>query len=87
MKGSVVPPLPMGGPRGWGGARHYLQVVFSVDGEAVTEHVPHDEEVGLLAVHAHPVHPQEARQQRAAVTLHHVLGGEDDMTVTHQNTR
>lgn len=41
--------------------------------QSVAEHVPHDDQVGLLVVHAHPVHPQELRQQRAAVTLHDVL--------------
>ncbi|TNN73338.1 hypothetical protein EYF80_016501 [Liparis tanakae] len=48
-------------------------VVLPVDDHSVAEHVPHDDQVGLLAVHAHPVHPQELRQQGAAMTLHYVL--------------
>lgn len=65
-------PAP-GGVSGWGVTPRYLQVVFPVDGEAVAERVPHDQQVGVLAVHAQPVHAQEAGQQRAPVTLHHVL--------------
>jgi len=41
--------------------------------QPVTEHVPHDDQVGLLVLHAHAVHAQELGEQRAAVTLHYVL--------------
>lgn len=43
--------------------------------QSVAEHVPHDDQVGLLTVHAHAVHPQELWQQGATVTLHNVLRG------------
>lgn len=52
----------------------HLQVVLPVHHQSVAEHVPHDDQVGLLAVHAHPVHSQELRQQGAPVTFHYVLG-------------
>lgn len=51
----------------------HLQVVLPVNNHSVAEHVPHDDQVGLLAVHAHTVHTQELRQQGAAMTLHDVL--------------
>lgn len=57
--GSVVPP--------------HLQVVLPVYNQSVAEHVPHDDQVGLLVVHAHPVHTQELWQQGATMTLHYVL--------------
>ena len=50
-----------------------LEVVFPVHHKPVAEHVPHDNQVGLLIVHAHAVHPQELGQQGAAVTLDNVL--------------
>lgn len=53
----------------------HLQVVLPVHQQPVAEHVPHDQQVGLLVVHAHPVHAQELRQQRAAVALDDVLQG------------
>lgn len=51
----------------------HLQVVLPMHHQSVAEHVPHDDQVGLLTVHAHPVHPQELWQQGATVTLHYVL--------------
>lgn len=51
----------------------HLEVVLPVYNQSVAEHVPHDDQVGLLVVHAHPVHTQELRQQGATVTLHYVL--------------
>lgn len=41
--------------------------------QSVAEHVPHDHQVGLLAVHGDAVHTQELWQQRVPVTLHYVL--------------
>lgn len=41
--------------------------------QSVAEHVPHDDQVRLLVVHAHPVHTEELWQQSTAVTLHYVL--------------
>lgn len=61
IKGHVVPP--------------HLQVVLPVYHQSVAEHVPHDDQVRLLALHANPVHAQELRQQGATVTLHYVLQG------------
>lgn len=51
----------------------HLQVVLPVYHQSVAKHVPHDDQVGLLTVHAHPVHAQELWQQGAAVTLDYVL--------------
>lgn len=51
----------------------HLQVVLPMYHQSVAEHVPHDDQVRLLVVHAHPVHTQELWQQSAAVTLHYVL--------------
>lgn len=65
---------PMITIKGGRGTPQYLQVVLPVHGQAVAEQVPHDQQVRVLAVHAHPVHAQEARQQRLPVALHHVLG-------------
>ena len=50
-----------------------LEVVFPVHHKPVAEHVPHDDQVGLLVVHGHAVHPQELGQQGAAVALDDVL--------------
>lgn len=65
-----------GGASGWGPPR-YLQVVLPVHGQPVAEGVAHGQQVALLALHAGAVHPQELRQQSAAVALHHVLRGGD----------
>lgn len=46
--------------------------------QSVAEHVPHDDQVGLLTVHAHPVHTQELWQQRASMTFHYVLQGRNN---------
>lgn len=51
----------------------HLQVVLPVDHQPVAEHVPHDQQVGLLVVYADSIHSQELRQQRAAMTLDDVL--------------
>lgn len=51
----------------------HLKIVFPVHDEPVAEHVPHDDEVGVLALHAHAVHAEELREECAAVTLHYVL--------------
>lgn len=51
----------------------YLQIIFSVHDESVTEHVPHDDQVGVLALHAYPVHAQELWEKCATMTLHYVL--------------
>ncbi len=52
--------------------------------QSVAEHVPHDDQVGLLIVHAHPVHTQELWQQGAAVTLHNVLQRGNSREFTRQ---
>lgn len=62
----------------------HLQVVLPVDHQSVAEHVPHDHQVCLLVVHADPVHSQELRQQRAAVTLDNVL--ERDTSVSQEQS-
>lgn len=51
----------------------HLQVVLPVHHQSVAEHVPHDDQVGLLVVHAHAIHTQELWQQGVTVTLHDVL--------------
>lgn len=51
----------------------HLKIVFPVDDEPVAEHVPHDDEVGVLALHAHAVHAKELRKERVAVTLDYML--------------
>lgn len=48
----------------------------------MAEHVPHDDEVGVLALYAHAVHAEELREERAAVTLHYVLQ-ESRETIKH----
>lgn len=51
----------------------YLQVVFPVDNESVAEHVPHDDQVRVLALHCNPVHAQKLREECTAMTLHYML--------------
>lgn len=51
----------------------HLQIVLPVYDEPVAKHVPHDNEIGVLALHADAVHPEELREQCAAMTLHYVL--------------
>ena len=51
----------------------HLKVVLPVHHQSVAEHVPHDDQVGLLILYTHTVHPQELGQQSAAVALHYVL--------------
>lgn len=66
--------------RGSGSRPGHLEVVFPVHDEPVAEHVPHDDEVGVLALHAHAVHAEELREECAAVTLHDVLRETDTET-------
>lgn len=54
-------------------AQSHLKVVLPVHHQSVAEHVPHDDQVGLLILYTDTVHPQELGQQSAAVTLHYVL--------------
>lgn len=65
----------------------HLQVVLPVYNQSVAEHVPHDNQVGLLIVHAHTIHTEELRQQGATVTLHYVLqrGNTSEFTCQVQN--
>lgn len=65
----------------------HLQVVFPVHDEPVAEHVPHHDEVGVLALHAHAVHAKELREERAAVTLHDVLQGKKERERGKKKTR
>ncbi len=51
----------------------YLQVVFPVDNESVAEHVPHDDQIRVLALHRNPVHAQKLREECTAMTLHYML--------------
>lgn len=44
-----------------------------MDGQLVAEHVPHDDEVGVLIVDGNTVHAEELREQCDAVTLYNVL--------------
>lgn len=53
--------------------RAYLQVILSVHVQPVAEHVPHDQQVGVLALHRHSVHAQELREERVAVAGDDVL--------------
>lgn len=55
--------------------------------EPVAEHVPHDDKVGVLALHAHPVHAEELREERAAMALHYVLQESRDTVNDHRTTR
>ena len=64
---SVSPPVSVSQVSG------YLEVVLPVHVQPVAEHVPHDQQIGVLALHRHSVHGQEVRQQRAAVAGDHVL--------------
>lgn len=41
--------------------------------QPVAEHVPHHQQVGVVALHRHSVHGEELREQRAAVTGDDVL--------------
>lgn len=63
----------------------HLKIVFPVHDEPVAEHVPHDDEVGVLALHAHAVHAEKLREERAAMTLHYVLQ-ESRETINNQRT-
>lgn len=51
----------------------YLQVVFPVDNESVAKHVPHNDQVRVLALHCNPVHAQKLREECTAMTLHYML--------------
>lgn len=51
----------------------HLQVIFPVDNESVAEHVPHDDQVRVLALHRNPVHAQKLREECTAMTLHYML--------------
>lgn len=41
--------------------------------QSVAEHVPHDDQIGVLAVHSDSVHGEELREQRAAVAGDNML--------------
>lgn len=47
--------------------RIYLEVILPVNVQSAAEHVPHNHQVCILALHSHSVHGQELRQQCAAV--------------------
>lgn len=51
----------------------YLEVVFAMYSEPMTEHIPGDHHVGLHAVHSQAVHAQELWQEGIAMTLHYEL--------------
>lgn len=44
-----------------------------MDNESVAEHVPHDDQVRVLALHRNPVHAQKLREECTAMTLHYML--------------
>lgn len=39
----------------------------------MAEHVPHDDQVRVLALHRNPVHAQKLREECTAMTLHYML--------------
>lgn len=41
--------------------------------QSVAEHVPHNQQVGVLALHSDSVHGQELREQRTAVARDNML--------------
>ena len=41
--------------------------------QPVAEHVPHNQQVGVLALHSDSVHGQELREQRTAVARDNML--------------
>ena len=49
-----------------------------MDVQPVAEHVPHDQKVGVLALHAHAVHGQELGQHGVAVAGDDVLPGDTE---------
>ena len=51
----------------------YLEVVFAMYSEPMTEYIPGDHHVGLHAIHSQAVHAQELRQEGIAMTLHYEL--------------
>lgn len=51
----------------------YLQIIFPVDDESVAEHVSHDDQVRVLALHRNTVHAQKLREECTAMTLHNML--------------
>lgn len=51
----------------------YLEVVLPVYMQSVAEHVPHHQQVGVLALNRDSVHGQELREQRVAVAGDYML--------------
>lgn len=51
----------------------YLEVVLPVYMQSVAEHVPHYQQVGVLALHRDSVHGQELREQRVAMAGDYML--------------
>lgn len=51
----------------------YLEVILPVYMQPMAEHVPHDRQVGVLALHSDSVHTKKLREERVAMAGDDVL--------------